>query len=163
MTRLEACILLVSHWLGGLERHMNAREYLQFHERVYGSGGGSEESESSRYMAERQYMARLRAQQFGDSSPEAEAIPSIAQTAIPKTVIADYILLPILNSLPTYTRRILEEVPLGVLPIRAVNGHTVRAPNGDPLIILNRGLFHMASFYIETQLSLDYIQEQVRG
>jgi hypothetical protein len=63
--------------------------------------------------------------------------------------IKEFIFDPIVKLLPPAEQDLLRAVPVLVLPNRTVNGCVARAPNGEPLIIIDSGLMSMVSFWFE--------------
>lgn len=65
-----------------------------------------------------------------------------------------YILEPIKPKLPIDLRIRLDSIPIAVLPTGCVNACAARAPNGDPLVLIDSGLLNMVDFFLETKPTL---------
>jgi hypothetical protein len=73
----------------------------------------------------------------------------------------DTVVSPFMNALPANVQGTLKDIPVGVLPIRALNAHCIKSPDGAPIVVFNPGLLSMISYYMETQLDALYVGEHV--
>jgi hypothetical protein len=73
---------------------------------------------------------------------------------------SDYIVEPFKQTLPTSVRASLDAVPWALVGLRSLNAHAARAPSGEPFLTVNLGLLHMASFYMETKVTMAAIAER---
>jgi len=75
-------------------------------------------------------------------------------------IVEKVILEPLLDNLEEQTASVLRDVPIGVLPIRAVNAHVLRSPLNEPVVIVDKGLMMMVSHYMESLVVSKYLFEQ---
>ena len=135
---------------------MNAIQYLEFLEQCTRES----EDDLAEHIINAQKWGRLRAKQLGDEEISALYSKNATREELiqgPKKMINERIYAPLMNALPKSVSSKVKDVPLGILPIRAVNAHVIKAPNGEPLIILDRGLMHMAFFFMELQAATSEI------
>lgn len=101
-------------------------------------------------------LGRMRAVQWDDPKLAAlyEFEPELEELNV---WVRTNLLEPLLQrALPSFVSD-ASSVPLGVLPMRSANAQVVKAPDGSPLVIMNMGLLHMVSFYLEVQQTIDYM------
>ncbi len=140
---------------------MNAHEYLKFLENCFDNDDIDEMTDGLKK------YGKLRGAQTGEkfiedaySNPQKIAKEVLGTDNLKEgqtNLIRKFVYKPILSSIPSSVSNKLDNVPVGVLPIRSVNAHVLKSPNGDPLIILDRGLMLMSHYYLEVMISLPVI------
>jgi hypothetical protein len=133
---------------------MDAREYLEFLNQLH-----HVEVDQAAYKEAQTEWLKQRSGQLGNPSGE-DAYPTAVFRALnpsPEQIsdlITTILLEPFVRTLPNDAQEALASIPLGVLPIRAVNAHVVRAPSGEPLILMNQALLNMVSYYMEVKMGV---------
>jgi len=105
-------------------------------------------------------MAKVRSEQTG--VPYSQWVKNKAKDK--KDIFSAFnnlIVKPLLNALPVEVSSKIKQIPIGILPIRSVNAHALKAPNGEPLIILDWYLTQICGFYMETFLSQYILHEKI--
>jgi hypothetical protein len=139
---------------------MNSKDYLEYLIHSY-----SEECESlEESLKKMQYWNEGRSGQFGIEWPPSEVIESLnlksTHIEMVNKYLENWVITPFFDSLPDDVKLAVKNVPIGILPIRVVNAHTLKAPSGEPLIIMNHGVLMMVSHYFEVLFSMKQIVEE---
>jgi hypothetical protein len=98
----------------------------------------------------RDYQER-RAKQLGDPSfaePLAEYSTSDLEQ-LQSRFLNEWIVSALIAGMPSDAANALKKIPVIVLPLRAVNAHTFRAPTGEPIIVVDQGFINMADYYLD--------------
>lgn len=136
---------------------MDSRSYAAFLRRAY----AQTEAQRDLQRTTNAKWLRLRAEQVGE--PElvqhlaglVDLDPSEALTDL----VCNHLLPPLKAALPANFGSRLDEIPFVVLPIRSVNACVAKAPNGDPVVIIDAGLFAMCDFFVEVTSSVSLIAD----
>lgn len=129
---------------------MGAREYLKsLQDRMR---MGEEERHLHKFNAEK--WARYRARQFG--VPEERAL-AILQESNPLQSAIDYVFSTLCSRLPTPVAQSVKNTVVGVLPLRSVNAQCLRAPSGEPLVIVDQGIMTMLHFFLESTVTSEHL------
>lgn len=66
--------------------------------------------------------------------------------------LQNYILRPLIETLPSGFKQKAEQLVVGMLPIYNPNAQVIRSPNGEPIVILDSGLMAVLANYSETEM-----------
>lgn len=92
-----------------------------------------------------------RAKQLGDPSFVEEiakySVSDLEQ--LQSRYLNEWVVAPLTGTLPSDAATALKKIPVIVLPLRAVNAHTFRAPTGEPIIVVDQGFINMADYYLD--------------
>jgi hypothetical protein len=134
---------------------MNAQEYIAFlEERLY--AGVLAESQ----VASAKRWGQIRTDQTGNPKFAEYSIKQASNPHARTEGMNNLVFKPFRKALSRIAPSSIRNIPIGLLPIRIVNAHTLKAPNGEPFIIMDGGLPTMIHFYIETLLSNALVAER---
>lgn len=139
-----------------MQRPRDAREQLAFLQSLRPVEAGAE------LFNPEWVQARLRQTGSADLAARYEQVEKSASDPMGAITayFAQHIVGPFIAALPAEFQARAEAVPWGFVHIRAVNAHAMRAPNGEALIVVNQGLLHMASFFMELKSSVPTVNQQ---
>jgi hypothetical protein len=156
---------------------MTAHDYLRFLEQLTVQDREALAGMDLREMRRQNHeeWSRIRIRQWTDASLGDERADEAEWSAHYKRVwdeidknpanyAGDYLtrfLSPFLAALSDDVREQVGHVPIGILPIRALNAHCIRSPGGAPIIVFNTGMFTMLSYYIESMFDTAFLQEHL--
>ncbi len=138
---------------------MNAKEYIQFLETL---SSESDNEIRQRIKGTLDY-GRLRSRQTGDNAifdtyNDIFEKKSFGNYQLPDDIrdyesfyIRQFLYNPVLQFAPEPVKSRIQNIPISVLPIRSFNAHIIKSPNGEPIIVIDRGLLTVSHFYFETQ------------
>lgn len=137
---------------------MNAREYLDFLQATMAPC----DAELSIRKADLIEWGEFRSNQFDNPvfKEVANSFPGFSPSEMQTEFVTKNILPYLIKALPNKVQSMIKSIPVGVLPLRTVNACAAKAPNGDPFLILDSGLFSMTHFYQETQATIAAIIEE---
>ena len=147
---------------------MNAQDYLN---RLIDDSDNNNIISAAGFAADKGQRAIIRSIQTGDPylSPleEAEILrrkfnwtEGARVSDVGRAYLNNFLLAPLLDVLDEKTQAQLEQVPIGYLTLRALNAHSFKSPEGDPIIVMNQGLPTLLSEYMEVQVEANAIREQ---
>lgn len=141
---------------------MNATEYVAFLEKST-EQTEEEKLEALEYIRE---TSATRAVQMGITQDEYLEIvetmlkPQILENASTGAIFRPLLYTPLLHALPESFRVIAEAVPFGVISLRTPNAQTLKAPDGNPVVVLNQGLITAARFHAETLIGTGVLSKK---
>jgi hypothetical protein len=125
------------------QQPMNGKDYVKYLEAWY----GGEDEERLKWIRKNLHKHD---EELGNKfwwswqfDPKYDSITTRLFTAI----MSETVFYPFLETLPPSIQQSFKNVAFGVLPIRAVNAQTCRAPNGDPVVVVDAGLLHIVQTF----------------
>jgi hypothetical protein len=136
---------------------MDAQRYVRFLQSTYADS----EAQLIDLAKHLRKWGNARSQQLGDPTfldgyeKAASAAASGKQPADEHTeYLKDQLLPSIIAVLPQDMSELIPSIGIGVLPLRSVNASASMTQSGNPVVLLDSGLFSMLSYFVESQMLL---------
>lgn len=138
---------------------ISAKDYLKNLENQYVL---NEEHLKDIRLKELKDSQKKRAEQFGikDKKILEEMYDNIGSIYSYKKYFHDDFVQALLPNLSIEERKNIKNSLFSFLPIRTFNAHTIKAPDGTPIVVLNRGLINLIHFFVEIFSIFSVIKEE---